>query len=258
LRVTILGGSAASPNTGAGCSGYLVQAGGTRVVLDLGPGTLPELRRHADFRALDGVVISHLHPDHVLDLLALQHALAYNPLRPPCPTPVWLPPGGVALLARLTDAFGDMGETPGFFAAQLATREYDPASPLLIGQLTIAFAPTVHYIPCWAMRVRAVGESAELGYTADTGPTAGLESFFSGVRALIAEATLRQAPATPDPARGSLTAAEAGQLATAVGAETLILSHLWEEHGFDAYLADAATTFRGRLELARPGLTVSL
>jgi ribonuclease BN (tRNA processing enzyme) len=44
MELTILGGSAAGPNPGQGCSGYLVESGTTRVVVDLGPGTFPELR----------------------------------------------------------------------------------------------------------------------------------------------------------------------------------------------------------------------
>ena len=83
MRLTILGGSAASPNAGMGCAGLLVLTDRTRLVLDLGPGTLQELRRHTDFRTLDAVIVSHMHVDHVLDLLALRHALAYNPLPAP-------------------------------------------------------------------------------------------------------------------------------------------------------------------------------
>lgn len=91
-RLTILGGSAAGVGTGQGCTGYLVQSDSTSIVLDLGPNTLLELRKHTDFRRLDGIVISHLHMDHVLDLFAMRFALAYNPERPPRPIPLWLPP----------------------------------------------------------------------------------------------------------------------------------------------------------------------
>src|SRR5437868_7643703 len=114
MRVTVLGGSAGSPNTGMGCAGFLVESGTTRLVLDLGPGTLAELRRHVDFRTLDAVIISHLHVDHVLDLLALRHALAYNPVPAPARTPVWLPPGGERFLAATAEPF-DACDEPGRF-----------------------------------------------------------------------------------------------------------------------------------------------
>ena len=64
MRLTILGGASAAPNARQGCSGYLIESDETCVVLDLGPGTLPELRAHADLRALDAVVISQLHSAH--------------------------------------------------------------------------------------------------------------------------------------------------------------------------------------------------
>src|SRR5918997_846170 len=123
VHLTVLGGSAASPNAGMGCAGLLVQTDRTRLALDLGPGTLQELRRHADFRALDAVVVSHMHVDHVLDLLALRHALAYNPVPAPAPVPVWLPPGGIAILDRAAAPF-DACDEPGRFASTVQVEEY--------------------------------------------------------------------------------------------------------------------------------------
>jgi ribonuclease BN (tRNA processing enzyme) len=256
MRVTVLGGSSASPNPGAGCSGYLVEtAGGTRLVLDLGPGTLPELRRHADMRTLDGIVVSHMHLDHVLDLLALRHALAYNPRPAVAPIPVWLPPGGEQLLARAAAPF-DECDAPGVFAATVDVQEYDPDQALTIGDAIVTFAPAVHYVPAWAMRVTARDGGGDLAYTGDTGPSASLATFFDGAAVVIAEATLLEAGDQRFAERRSLTAAEAGELARAAGATVLVLTHLWEEVGFAAYQQRAAATFPGRLDIARPGLTV--
>src|SRR5215208_7265565 len=146
MRLTVLGGSAASPNAGMGCAGLLVQTDSTRLVLDLGPGTLQELRRHTDFRTLGAVLVSHMHVDHVLDLLALRHALAYNPVPAPGSVPVWLLPGGSAVLARAVAPFDECDE-PGRFAATVDVDEYDPDRPLEIGELSVTFARTVHYVP---------------------------------------------------------------------------------------------------------------
>jgi ribonuclease BN (tRNA processing enzyme) len=255
MKLIILGGSAASPNTGAGCAGVLVQTGETNLVLDLGPGTLPELRRHTDFRTLSAIVISHMHVDHVLDLLALRHALAYNPVKPPAPVPIWLPPGGAVQLAQATAPF-DACDEPGRFAATVRVAEYEPARTLRIGDVTISFSLTRHDTPAWAMRVHDP-EGRDLGYTGDTGPTPGLAAFFAGVHVLVAEATLLEPGSGSEDARGSLTAAEAAALAEAAGAATLVLTHMWEELGFAAYREQAASVFAGCIELAAPGLTVS-
>ena len=257
MRLTVLGGSAAGPNTGQGCSGYLVETGSTRLVLDLGPCTLPELRRHADFRTLDGIVASHLHVDHVLDLVALRFALAYNPQRPPGPVALWLPPGGRAFLDRLAHAFAEPGKAEQFFPSVFAIAEYEPARSLRVGDCRLDFAPTVHYVPCWAIRVADDSGAGDLLYTADTGPTAELAGFASGARVVIAEATLLEPTPEPFESRGHLTAGEPAALARTAGAETLVLTHLWEERGREHLRTRAATSFPGRIELAHPGLNLS-
>ncbi|MCC6790905.1 MAG: MBL fold metallo-hydrolase, partial [Thermomicrobiales bacterium] len=51
---------------------------------------------------------------------------------------------------------------------------------------------------------------------------------------------------------------EAGELATRVGCRTLVLTHIWEESGFDRAREQAAQSFHGRIEVARPGLLVDV
>lgn len=254
MRLTVLGGSAAGANTGQGCSGYLVDTGRTRLVLDLGPGTLPELRRHTDFRSLDAVVISHLHVDHVLDLVALRFALAYNPIRPAGLVPLWMPPGGESFLRTVGTAFAGTADGDSFFHDVFAIREYDPTTTLAIGDSRLSFTPTVHYIPCWAIRVGTDGSGALL-YTADTGPDTDFSALAAGVSVLVGDAGQPE-PIKDEPVRGHSTAAELGNLATRLNVETLVLSHLWEEVGWTRYESRASSTFTGRIVVALPGTTV--
>lgn len=255
MRLTVLGGSAAGPNAGAGCSGYLVDTGRARLVLDLGPGTLPELRRHADYRRLDALIFSHLHLDHVLDLLALRFALAYNPVPAPRPLPLWLPPGGLDFLARAATAFAEPTKAEAFFTDVFLPKEYDPARPLPVGgDATVTFAPTVHPVPCWAMRVTTGQPEGDLVYTADTGPNPDLAAFAAGAHVLVAEAAALAAPEDQSQERVHLTPEEAGALAREAGAQILIVTHLWEEHGLERARGRAQARFEGRTELARPGL----
>ena len=105
---------------------------------------------------------------------------------------------------------------------------------------------------------RTVVHGSELGYTADTGPSAlnSLTDFFAGVSVLISEST--EPADTRDPAdkRGHLTAQEAGTLAANVGASTLILTHRWEELCLDLAAQEAKSSFGGQVMTARPGLSV--
>lgn len=254
MRLTVLGGSAAGPNPGQGCSGYLIESGTTRVVIDLGSGTFPELRRHVDYRRIDAVVFSHVHLDHVLDLLALRYTLAYNPIPSERPLPIWLPPKGRVFLQRLAGALADPPESNNYFSV-FDAREYDPDAVLSIGDLQLRFRSTVHYIPCWATRI-SNGVDGDLVYTADTGPSADLAPFAKGAHVMIAEGTERRLSSEPFATRGHLTPAEAGSLAREAGIEILVLSHLWAEDDPFAAIQEAGQAFGGPVELAVPGLHV--
>ncbi len=255
MRLTILGGSAAGANPGQGCSGYLVESGSTQLVIDLGTGTFPELRRHVDFRSIDAVVLSHLHLDHTLDVLALRYALAYNPVSPDRRLPLWLPPGGLDFLDRLATALSDPPESSHYFSV-FDAREYDPEVDLWIGALRVRFQPTVHYIPCWATRV-SNGGGGDLVYTADTGPTSDLASFSKGASVMIAEGSDQGISRGPVTRRGHLTPAEAGSLARDAEVNVLILSHLWAENDPLSAVQEAEMAFGGKVILATPGFRLS-
>lgn len=257
--LTVLGGSAASVGTGQGCSGYLVSTEETRIVLDLGPGTLLELRKHVDFRALDGIVLSHLHVDHMLDLIAMRFSLAYNPVKPERRVPLWLPPGGITFFERLAEVFSPDGDAGSFFSDVFEIAEFKPAGQLPINDLVLSFAPTVHFVPCWAIRVRPIGGSANLVYTADTGPAADLAPFMAGAHVVLAEATTPedQRDAMPFAARGHLTALEAAGLAREAGATILVLTHMFEENDPLALVDAARAAFEGEIVHAVPGGSVS-
>ena len=256
MKVTALGGSAAGPNTRAGCAGLLVQHGTTSVVLDLGPGTLLELRKHIDFRDLTAVIISHYHLDHILDLGALRYHLAYNPVPAPAPIRLCIPPGSSQRFDLWARTFGHDDE-PDFFAHWFTRAEYDPAAGLSFPGLSISFAPTVHPTPGWAMRV-SQDNGVAFGYTADSGPTANLAELFQGVKLLISEATETNAPVPDSASRGHLTAFEAAELARDASADILMVTHSWEEDGLERAATDAATRFDGSILIARPGLSVRL
>jgi len=255
MKLTVLGGSAAGPNPGQGCSGYLVESGLTDVVVDLGPGTFPELRRHVDYRAIDGVVISHGHLDHFLDVLTLRYALAYNPVAAGQQLPLWLPPGGVALLERLAEAITEDPESSEFLSV-FEVREYEPDAFLTIGELEFRFHPTVHYVPCWAVRI-SNGIDGDLFYTADTGPAANLASAAAGSHVMVAEGTNTRGSQEPYASRGHMTPAEAGALARQAGARTLLLSHIWAEDDPFQAVREASEMFGGPVDLATPGLRLS-
>ncbi len=75
MKLTVLGCWAPYPRAGGACPGYLLQAGGSNILLDCGNGVFSNLRKYLDFRLLEAVIVSHFHPDHYLDLYCLRHAV---------------------------------------------------------------------------------------------------------------------------------------------------------------------------------------
>src|SRR5438445_400118 len=75
LTLTILGASPAAPNPGGACSGYLLREGETAVLMDCGAGTAGRIAQHVAPNHLQGVAISHLHPDHYFDLIMCESAM---------------------------------------------------------------------------------------------------------------------------------------------------------------------------------------
>src|SRR5689334_13549067 len=99
MRITVLGKSLAWQDVDGACSGYLIESAQTKVLLDCGPGVFAKLRARMRYETIDAVVISHLHADHVLDLVTFASALRYGP-HPATPKLV-VPDGAKAVLTAL-------------------------------------------------------------------------------------------------------------------------------------------------------------
>jgi ribonuclease BN (tRNA processing enzyme) len=241
-----------------------VQSETTAIVVDCGSGVVSKLQAVCDPRRLDAVVISHLHSDHTLDLVALRYGLKYAPPGPVPPIPLYMPPDSHDFLARLGEVFAIGAEAHAeFWADTLDIREYgeypERGEPLVIGDLSLTFAPMKHYVPVWAIRIEELPTGRVLTYSADTGPAAPLAEFAAGSDLLLCEATLLAQSPGSDPAYwGHLTATEAGEIATAAGVKQLVLTHLWEELGFEHYLAAGRAAFAGEVARARSGLVFTI
>jgi ribonuclease BN (tRNA processing enzyme) len=254
VRVTVLGKSPAWQDVDGACSGYLVEADGTRLLVDCGSGVFSKLRRVCDYTDVDGVVITHMHPDHFFDLVPYACALTYGPrgyggrsAGDGAPHPQLLvPSGATAFLNTLTV----IGGQPRLLDGAFAITEYDPAHASRVGSLQVSFQPVPHYVPANAVDVRCAA-GGRFTFGADHGPTDALDEFAAGTDLLFLEATL-PAP-EQDGQRGHLTAGEAGEHAARCGARRLVLTHISDELDGDRALGAARRAFAGPIDLAREG-----
>ncbi len=250
MRLTVLGSGAACAGDGGNSSGYLVEDAGVCVLLDCGHGVASTLVSLRPASEIEHIVISHMHADHFIDLLALRFAVTKDITGLAKPQGVLhLPPGGGDALGAILDA---VCFPPDFLSSVWNVCEYQSGRsiPLAPG-LSARMAGGVHYIPGWGIRLDG---SASLTYTGDTAPSDDLCELARGCDLLIAEATLAEPECGP--VKGHLTGAQAAELATAAGVARLMLTHFWYDADRDAAADDARRSFHGPIEIARDGLVI--
>jgi ribonuclease BN (tRNA processing enzyme) len=248
LELTVLGGSPAWPNPGQAASGYLLERGDVRMLVDCGTGIAGVLRDR-DPGPLTHILISHFHADHWFDLVPLHFLYLYGAWHDRHRPHVFLPPGGRDVVDRVATIWN--GSIASFDRA-FEVSEYDPASALVAGDLQVRFAFTHHYCPCFAMRFDT--PAATIAYTADTAPDVNVERLVGDADLLIAEAALVNAADDNEGERGHMAPDEAAGMATRSRARSLLLAHVPIENGLDEVLAHARAGFSGPVDVARPGL----
>lgn len=238
MHVTVLGCGGTYAEPGNACSGYLLRTNRTAVAVDLGPGTLANLQRHLDLVDLDGIVLTHEHPDHWTDLPVARNVFRYVLDRSAIPVVTTAGTRALAAPFAADDTFAWTTVTDGATAT--------------IGDLQLRFSRTDH--PVETLAVWAEGDGASFLYSSDTGPGWSPTAFGARPDLALIEATFDHEHA----AHLHLTAAEAGRAAAAVGARRLVITHLLPGTDPDQQVAAAEATFGGPVGLARPGLTFAV
>jgi ribonuclease BN (tRNA processing enzyme) len=214
VRLTVVGCSPAWPNPGGAQSGYLVEAGGSRLLLDCGPGVLSRLRLAEPWPLIDGIVLSHLHLDHSADLGAWLWGLLGGPGRGLAGPELWLPHGSYSELDRFAPAH--------LFAQAFTLREYEEHEPFTVAGFALSARRVPHYdVNAFALRVERDGKV--LAYSGDSAPSDALVEIARDADLFLCEATLA-APEVSDLV-GHLTAAEAQDAAGRANVRRLVLTH---------------------------------
>lgn len=243
--MTVLGGGGAWPTPERGCSGYLIEAGGFRLLVDPGYATVPRLLELVGAADIDAVFVTHGHADHCADLNPLLRARHLD-RDPPTALPVHALPGAADAVLALD---GPM------LTEDFDLREFAAGDEFAIGPFEVQTRSLQHFVPNVGVRL-TVG-TASLAYTGDGGASSAVVELAQGADVLLAEATY--SGAVPEASRGSLSNAEqAGQHAADAGVGQLVLAHLWPGTGHDEALRRAGETFGGPVSVAVPGLVVDL
>jgi ribonuclease BN (tRNA processing enzyme) len=237
MKLTVLGCSGSMPGPDSPASGYLVEVDGYRVVLDLGNGV----------HEVDAIILSHLHPDHCIDMTSLVVALRYGPNRGGPRIPVFGPSG---TKDRIESAYDPM-------ARKLNLHELfafgAPRSGEL-GPFAVSFVPVNHPVPAYAVRLTAGGRT--LVYSGDTGESDSLVGLATGADVLLCEASF--GPDEPYVPNLHLTGRQAGEHAARAGVDRLIVTHVPPWGSRDVAIDEASSAFTGSVEAAQPEAVIHI
>jgi ribonuclease BN (tRNA processing enzyme) len=247
MMLTVVGcsGSFAGPTSPASC--YLVRAeheGRTwSVLLDLGSGALGPLQRHVDLAGLDAIVVSHLHPDHCVDICGLYVTRKYRPEGAvPGRLPVYAPQGAEQRFALMYHGLEHEG-----MSAELEVLELADAQVNVIGPFTITAYRVNHPVEAYGFRVEADG--AVLAYTGDTDSCDALTPLLTGADLALVDSAFVDgrddvAGIHLSGSRAAKAAAEAG------GVRRLMLTHIPPWNDPEVCRGQAAAVWSGPVELA--------
>jgi ribonuclease BN (tRNA processing enzyme) len=250
MELTVLGaGPAYTDRIGSTGAAYLVREGDTAVLLDLGQGSFPRLTAALEPSTLDAVFVSHLHPDHFIDLVPLRHYLRYHfdegrRLR------VFAPRG-------LDDRLDALHGQPGFVAQALDVITLGEGR-IAVGGLGVEARLVTHTDESYGFRVAvaAAGDSAGLVYSGDCGRAADLVPLIHPGDVLLIEVSFGSGPVPPGALH--LNAEAVGEVAAATRAGRILLTHLQMGHDEATTVAAVKARFDGPVELMEPGSRLTI
>jgi ribonuclease Z len=236
FAVTFLGTRDAAVRPGTFTSSQLVSLGETDVLVDAGLGSSAQLRRAGvEPGALEAIVLTHWHPDHVAGLPTLlrrgrgkRGAAPPLLLAPPPPVRVWWSTLRSASLYRLVSRLDVL----------------EPGETIELGRLRLETLVTDHGTPSLGWRfTEADGGSRSVVIPGDSRPTREIAEAAADADLLVFEATFLDRDRTRAEQSRHSTAYEAGVLAAEAGVGALALTHLSARYTRSEVAAEAQLAF---------------
>jgi ribonuclease BN (tRNA processing enzyme) len=255
MYVTFLGTGSAMPTGERSQTGILLNAAGDTLLVDCGSGVLDALQRtQVGYEAVDTVLLTHHHLDHVSDLMVLMKAR-------------WLagqesltvagPPGTADLVTGLLDVHEYMQDR-----LDLDLREIEPGSEFSLAGFEGASMSTRHSMPCLAYRLTHPRDGSggqappTFGFSGDSEAFPELIEFFDGTAVLAHDCSF---PDDVDVANHP-SPSELGQALADADADLgrVYLTHLYPHtDGVHEEMLDSlAEHYDGDVQFAEDGLSI--
>lgn len=237
------------PSERRGAPGFLLKAGGRAVAIDMGSGCLQKmLRTGVDYLNLDAIVLTHLHPDHVSDLLPFLFACKYS-LAPRTKDLYLL--GGKGLREYYDGLRSLYGHWVKADTYRLHIQEA-PGGKRSLFDLSLFTLPLPHTRSSIGLRFE--GEGKVLCVSGDTDYCEELVELARGADLLVLECSF------PDERKvqGHLTPSLCGRVAREAGAKRLVLTHLYPPCDEGDILSPCRREFGGEVLVAEDMMSLAL
>jgi ribonuclease BN (tRNA processing enzyme) len=243
MKLTIVGASGTFPGPHSGCSSYLLEQDGFRLLLDVGNGSTGALQQACGLLGPDAVIVSHLHGDHYLDLITYTYARRYHPEGQAPMLPVYGPSN---IREQIVGAFGR--NVDDLLAETYDFHPVENDQKVSVGPFEVDLRRVNHPVETYGMRLSAGGRT--LIYSADTGESDTLIDLAKDVDVFLCEASYLDGDDNPPDVH--LTGKQAAHYAKAADVRRLMLTHLvpWGDQA--RTLAEAEAGYEGEILVARP------
>lgn len=231
MHVTILGYWGGYPSAGGATAGYLVTTDEGHILLDCGSGVMSRLPFHTSVEQLSGVILSHLHYDHMADIGILQYA-AVGAIRNKLMNhklKLFVPEEPADMLCKLYGLHSDITLINPAYKIQLAGAE-------------IEFGLVQHTISCYAVKITYQGKV--LVYSGDTSYCESLIEIAKDADILLCEATICEG-SYHTTGHGHMDAVQAATIAEKAKVKKLILVHLPSDGNLELMKQMASEVFDG-------------
>jgi ribonuclease BN (tRNA processing enzyme) len=248
VELIVLGAAPAyTDRPGSAASSYLLRVDGANLLLDLGQGSLANLAATIEPSTLSAILVSHLHPDHFIDLVPLRHYLKWE-FKPSRRVRVYGPAG----LAGRIDALN--GE-PGFTAEAMDVEALGEGIRR-IGPLEVEARRVAHMDDSYAFRVAPAARNGDarapgLVYSGDCSRAEDLRHLIRPGDTLLTEATFGAGPVAPGAQH--ISSGDAALAAASGGAARMLVTHVLSGHSREETVAAARAAFSGPIQLVTEG-----
>jgi len=230
MELIILGRYGTFPAKDGACSGYLIREGEDFILIDCGNGILSRVQRYCKIEDLKGIVISHLHYDHMGDLHILKYALETK-----VAFGEWKHPISLCIPPTPEERVKDLNYNNVF-----SIHFINEKTIINIGKFVLSFARMQHSIESYAISVESC--SKKIVYSGDTVYNERLIDFAKEADIFLCESTFSRESLnhkeTPH-----MIAFEAGSIAKAANVDTLLLTHFWYETNIEECINLARAVF---------------